>query len=525
MSDKPHSAGEAAVPLATLSPPAEPPKEKNSTYGQILKSTALVGGSQVINIGIGIVRTKAMAVLLGPAGFGLMGLYSSISDLTQAVAGLGINSSGVRQMAEAAGSGDTERLARTATVLRRTSIGVGLLGALILLLFAGPISQLTFGGAERRAGVALLAAAVFLQLVAGGQGALIQGMRRIGDLARMNVIGAVFGALASILFVYFFREDGVVPALVAVAGMSLLSSWWFSRKIQVKRPKLGLPQIRQETQGLLGLGLAFMASGLMTMGSAYVVRIIISNQLGLSATGLYQAAWTLGGLYVGLVLQAMGADFYPRLTAVAHNHPRCNELVNEQAQVNLLLAGPGVLGTLVFAPIVLNVFYAPQFAQAVDTLRWICLGIAMRVIGWPLGYILIAKGEKRLFFLSDLFWTVAHLGLAWILVGRFGLAGTGMAFFGAYLMHASLNYFLARHLTKFRWTSVNFGLGTYFAAAVMVALTVSMSLPALEGMVVGAVLAGVAAIYSLKRISKLTGPLVLPSSVQSRLTKIFGGVR
>ena len=82
----------------------EAPAEKN-TYGQILKSSALIGGSQALNIAIGIVRTKVMAVLLGPAGFGLMGLYSSIVDLAQSIAGMGVNSSGVRQIAESVGTG------------------------------------------------------------------------------------------------------------------------------------------------------------------------------------------------------------------------------------------------------------------------------------------------------------------------------------------------------------------------------------------------------------------------------------
>ena len=70
---------------------AEPTVKDNSkgSYGQILKSSALVGGSQALNLGIGIVRTKAMALLLGPAGFGLFGLYGSIADLTQNFAGLG----------------------------------------------------------------------------------------------------------------------------------------------------------------------------------------------------------------------------------------------------------------------------------------------------------------------------------------------------------------------------------------------------------------------------------------------------
>ena len=95
------------------------PEPRQQSYGQILKSSALVGGSSVLNIGIGIVRTKAMAMLLGPAGFGLFGLYGSIADLTLTVAGMGINSSGVRQIAEAVGSGKWTESALTTVAFRR----------------------------------------------------------------------------------------------------------------------------------------------------------------------------------------------------------------------------------------------------------------------------------------------------------------------------------------------------------------------------------------------------------------------
>src|SRR5436853_6189389 len=106
---------------------------KKHTYGQILKSSALVGGSSVLNIAIGIVRTKAIAMLLGPAGFGLFGLYGSIQNLAQNFAGMGINSSGVRQIAEAVGTGDKDRVAKTAAVLRRMAVIVGVVGATLLV--------------------------------------------------------------------------------------------------------------------------------------------------------------------------------------------------------------------------------------------------------------------------------------------------------------------------------------------------------------------------------------------------------
>jgi hypothetical protein len=51
----------------------------------------VVGGSTVLKIAIGMIRTKAMATLLGPAVFGLFGVYGSVSDLSLAVAGMGVN--------------------------------------------------------------------------------------------------------------------------------------------------------------------------------------------------------------------------------------------------------------------------------------------------------------------------------------------------------------------------------------------------------------------------------------------------
>ena len=49
---------------------------------------------------------------------------------------------------------------------------------------------------------------------------------------------------------------------------------------------------------------------------------VVASQAGLEAAGLYQAAWTLSGLYVGFILQSMGTDFYPRLVGCCEDHER-----------------------------------------------------------------------------------------------------------------------------------------------------------------------------------------------------------
>lgn len=511
-----------AIPTAA-DLPQSPVERENGSYGQILKSSALVGGSQVANIAIGIVRTKAMAMLLGPAGFGLFGLYGSIQNLTQSVAGMGINSSGVRQIAEAAGSGNKTRIAQTASVLRRTAVVLGVLGSALLVTFSRQVSQLTFGTKERAGAVAVLSLAVFFGAVSGGQSALIQGMRRISDLAKMNVLGAFFGLCAGIPLVYFFRQKGVVPSLVVVAAMGILTSWWYSRKIDIQRAAVTLSQVRQEASALLKLGSAFMASGLMTLGVAYAVRIMILRTLGLPATGLYQSAWTLGGLYVGFILQAMGADFYPRLTASIHNHEDANRLVNEQTLIGLLLAGPGVLATLTVAPLVVTLLYSANFGAAVGILRWICLGAALQVITWPMGFIVVAKGRQGCFFFSEFCWTVVAVSLAWFCLRAYGINGAGIAFFGSYVFHLFLTYPMAHWLTGFRWSPQNMRTGAFLLSLIGLVFGGFYVLPLLVAASVGALATILCGTCSIRVLVKLVAIEQAPSFMR-RWLMCFGFV-
>ena len=358
-------------------------KTGKHTYGQILKSSAVIGGSSVVNIGLGMVRTKVMALLLGPAGVGLLGIYGSIIDLARTIAGMGINSSGVRQIAEAVGTGDTGRIARTVTTLRRVALLLGLLGALLLAALCLPISQISFGDNQHAGAIACLSLVVLFGAVSGGQLALLQGVRRIGDLARASIWGGVLGTLSSyryrLLLCARWRRQARHCAVAGVRGgdRALSSPGGTAGRCRLERVPMRWADISAEVSDLLKLGFVFMASGFMAMGVAYLVRIIVLRKMGEDAAGFYQSAWTLGGLYVGFILQAMGADFFPRLTAVAQDNRECNRLVNEQAEVGLLLAGPGVLGTLTFAPLVIQLFYSAKFGPAVEILRWICLGMIL----------------------------------------------------------------------------------------------------------------------------------------------------
>ena len=487
------------------------------SYTQILKSTVLIGGSSVVSIGFSIIRNKAMALLLGPEGVGLIGLYNATIDIAHAIAGFGMNASGVRQIAESVGSNDPDRIARTATALRRISVVLGLLGTLVMALLAAPIARWTFGDDQHATAMRLLSIVIVFQVMSGGQAALVQGVRDIASLARLGILGAFYSTVISIPIIYFYGEEGIVASLVCIAAATLATSWWYSRKIEINPCRLSFKDLRFEAAGLFKLGFIFMITGFLTFGSAYAIRIMVLDEAGIVAAGLYQAAWSLGGLYAGFILQAMGTDFYPRLTGVANDNAQCNRLVNEQTQVSVLLAGPGLLATLTLAPLIMHVFYSPAFYAAVDLLRWICLGMMLRIVAWPIGFIILAKGAQRIFFWTEVAATVVHVGLAWICIKAFGTMGAGIAFFGLYVWHSILVYWIARRYTGFCYSAINRILVMVYLPMSGLIFLAFQFLPTWLAASMGCAATAATGLYSLKTLAELLPPEALPRVVRTRL--------
>jgi PST family polysaccharide transporter len=195
---------------------------------------------------------------------------------------------------------------------------------------------------------------------------------------------------------------------------------------------------------MLRLGLSFVLTGAAASASLYAIRLAITLQLGPAAVGLYQSAFTLSGIYVGFILQAMGGDYYPRLAGVGEDRAKRNQLVNEQTKMAVLLAAPGLVAALVFSDLIIRAMYSAQFAGASQILRWQVLGLLGRAVGWPMGFILLARGDNKAFLATELASAVLHVALVWVGVSAFGAQGAGMAFAVLYLCYGALIYLVVK---------------------------------------------------------------------------------
>lgn len=476
------------------------------SYGQILRSSAVIGGAQAINYLLGLARSKAVAVLLGPSGVGIIGLYSTAMSLLGSITDLGLKRSSVRAIALAQGQGDPLAVARTARTLRRLCWATGILGWMASLALAIPLSHMMFESAAHAWALAILGGTLLLGAINGGQLGLLQGLRRIGDIARVQVISALASTVLTIALYAWLRERGIVPVLIASAAVSLSVSWWFARRIEVPPVAMTWGHAMAEARPMLGLGAALMSSSTFSLLLELYTRSLLSRGLGLDAAGLYQAAWSLSGVFARFVLSAMGTDFYPRLTAVIHDRAAASREINEQTEIGILLVLPGLLATLTLAEWLLWALYSAEFRSAASALVWMLLGVYINVLAWPLGYMQLALGATKWYLGTELLFIAIQGALVTWMVPRSGVLGAAYAFFAGNALYLLAMLWVGRRLIGFRHSPAATRLIAVSALLVALALAANRWLPGLPSVVLGGLLALVGGLWCLRALAERLGP-------------------
>jgi O-antigen/teichoic acid export membrane protein len=423
--------------------------ENQSSYRQIIKATSIFGGVQVFKIFISIIRSKFVAVLLGPVGMGIVGLLSSTIGLISGLTNFGLGISAVKDIAAANQSQDIERISTITAVFRRLVWITGLLGAITTLMLSPWLSELTFGNKNYTFSFMWLSITLLFNQLSSGQNVLMQGMRKLQYLAKANMYGAILGLFISLPLYFFYGVDGIVPAIILSSLFALLLSWFFAKKILIKNPKITYSITLKEGKGMLSMGIMLSLSNLIATGSSYVVRIFISNQGGIEDVGLFNAGFAILFSYVGLIFAAMATDYYPRLSGVSDNNEKVTLLVNQQAEIGILILAPILSVFLIFINWIILILYSNKFVGINEMIHWATLGMYFKVASWSIAFILLAKGNSKLFFWNELI--VSIYTLVFNLIGYYwmGLTGLGISFLFSYFLYLIQVYILTKYKYDF----------------------------------------------------------------------------
>jgi PST family polysaccharide transporter len=406
-------------------------------FSRILRSSALMGGAQAVVLAAAFLRAKAIALIFGASGIGLVGLFNAFSGNLSSLAGWGLGTSGVRLIA---GASPAERPGKIAAVRRMgwTLCGCGLaLGALLFW----PTTRLTFASNRYAPEMAIVALAVPCAIVSSAWAAVLQASGKIASLAKVQVAGALAGLLLGLPAIYLWGTIGIALSILLAAAIPAAALWFAAR---AEGPSTGVVSAEsRDLRQLVALGGALMIVGWLGQLSAYVVRLAIVRQEGLEAAGYYQAAFAIAGSLPGFIFAAMGADFLPRVAA-AKDEAEARATTEHQIQAGLLMGTPVIVGLLTLGAPCVRLLYADGFAAAVSLLGWMAWGVFLRLFAWPLAFWLLGRGSTRALLILEGVAAFLMTAVAIALLAAFGLEGCAMGFAFGQALYAGLLLLVAR---------------------------------------------------------------------------------
>lgn len=424
-------------------------EEKNS-YKQIFKATSIFGGVQVFNILVSVIRSKFIAIFLGSAGMGIVGLLNSTISLIGAMTNFGLSTSAVKDVSVAHSTGNEDRVGFVVSIVRRWVWATGFLGTFIVLCLSPWLSQAAFGNSNFIWTFALISITLLFNQLNVGNLVVLQGMRKIQYLAKSSLVGSVLGLIVTVPLYYFFGENGIVPALIIASIASFVISKFFAKKVHIQKHQVNMQLMFSEGKNMLKMGFLISFNGLLFIATTYVVQLFISNRGGISQVGLFTAGFSIINTYMGLVFTAMGTDYYPRLSAVANSNELSKKAINQQAEISILILGPVIMVFLVFIKLIILILYSHKFVGIEDMVLWLALATFFKAGSWSIAFLFLAKGKGKLYFWNELF--ANCYVLLFDLAGYYfwGLPGLGMSCCLSYMVYFGQVFLISK--TKFQFS-------------------------------------------------------------------------
>lgn len=492
--------------------------EEQSAYRQIVKAASIFGSVQLFNILISIIRSKFVAVLLGPVGMGITGLYFATTTFISGLTSFGLGTSAVKDIAEANSSGDQKRIALIVKVLQRLVWATGLLGTLLTLTLSPLLSKITFGNYDYTIGFVWISITMLFGQLSSGRLAVLQGMRKLQYLAKASISGSFLGLIITLPLYYWYGIDGIVPAIILTSLSSFMVSWYYGSKIKNEKTEVNYKTTMIEGKGMLIMGFVLSLNWLIVLGTSYIVRIYVSSTGGLADVGLYNAGFNMINTYVGMVFTAMLTDYYPRLSAVAHDNKLCTQTINQQADITLLIMGPLICVFLVFIQVIIIALLSRKFLAITDMLNWAMLGMFFKAASWPIGFIFVPKGNSKMFLFSEILANAYMLLFNILGYLYWGLEGLGLSFLLGYIIYYLQVYIIAKIKYKFSYNLqfyYTFITHFFLAAGCLISLKF---LPYPLNYIAGLFLIAISVLVSYKKLDRLIG---IKNIWQAAKSKIF----
>ena len=399
----------------------------------LVKTGILNAIAVAIRILSSIALNKILAIYVGPSGYAIIGQFQNLVTMLTTFANGATNTGVTKGTAEHFDDPDRQiRLWRTAGTI---TIAGSTVAGLALALFSRPLAAALLNDAGLSAVLVWLGVSLIFVALNGLLLAILNGKKEIMLFVAITIAGSLIGlAMTGALTVAFGLEGALIALSVNQAIVFLVTVAACLRQSWFRLSMLVGAIDRGAVRELLKFTAMALTSAVMGPVSQLFIRDHLIGEFGLADAGYWDALTRISMLYLTVVTVPLSIYYLPRLAEIRD----MGELRREILSGYRLIVPVTIIGALamfLLRDLIIMILFTPDFAPMRDLFAWQMAGDVLKISGWLLGYILIARGMMKPFIATEIAFGVSWYVLVRAFTPHFGLEGVQIAYAVNYLLY------------------------------------------------------------------------------------------
>lgn len=396
---------------------------KTILHTDLFRVSFLNGVATLIRMLTGMVSVKVVAAIIGPGGIALLGQLNNFTTILISIANGGINTGVTKYVSEH--SNDPDSCSSYISTGFRITFYLSILLSILLFIFAGYAAEWILLDRQYRFVFYFFSATLLIQSTGLYLIAVVNGFKEYKKYVIINISSSLIGLGFSVMLTLAFGLKGALVAAVTfqiawlVFMLSQLSKLtWFTRKNF-------LSPFSRLAAGKLGhYTLMALASAITIPAAQLIIRKMIAGheQQQLDEAGIWEAMNRVSNMYLNVITLSLSVYFLPKFAEIKDRLALRAEIrkVYKLLIPFLLLT---CLTIFLLKNIVIRVLFTSAFSGMSDLFAYQLTSDFLKIMGWVLGYLMLAKAMTRTYIIMELVNFVLLTGSAYFFVNRFGAAG------------------------------------------------------------------------------------------------------
>ncbi len=419
-------------------------KAKKIFSTDLVKVSFLNAVATVIRMLTGFVSVKVVAAVIGPIGVALLGQLNNFTQILLSISNGGINAGITKYTSEYADS-EKDYIFYLGTGFWITVI-LSVITSIVLFIGAGYFSENILHDIHYRSVFYIFGGTILLYALNALLIAVINGFREYKKYVIANIIGSLVGMIFAVILSLRYGIYGALISTVTYQSIVFFITLFIVAKSIWFKWKSFLLKFNKKIAIQLGhYSLMAMVSAITVPAGQIIVRNFITNNSSISDAGLWEGINRISAMYLMVITTSLGVYFLPKLSALKSKV----EIRNEIITVYKLILPFMIISTFliyVFRVLIIHILFTPAFNGMQNLFAFQLIGDILKIMGWVLGYLLLAKAMTRIYIIMEMANFILLILISYFLVRSYGTVGATLAFAIVYLLYFIILYFLLRKL-------------------------------------------------------------------------------